>query len=132
MATRKSERRRPARDPRLMSPEDLARFIAESERKIDLMEAHIESEEWKLSRTRLEKRRDMLAHELAGLIRRMTRPAATQPGATALPPVTPEQIAYQQGRIDENADLIRFPIMTVRLWKEQLDQLQTIRAEAAR
>lgn len=118
-------KRRQPRDPRLMEPEDLARFIAESERKIGVMEAFLEDEPWKIARTRLEKRRDLLANEMVGLIRRMTRPIAGQPL------VTPEQIAYQQGRVDENADLIRFPLVTVRLWKEQLEQLQTIRAASA-
>lgn len=122
---------RAKRDPRQMTPEDLARVIDDSTRKIQLMEAFETSEEWKLQRTRLEKRKDMLGHEMAGLIRRMTRPSATQPGATVIPPVTPEQIAYQQGRVDENSDLLRFPRLTLQLWREQLAELQTIRAGSA-
>src|SRR5207244_2060500 len=86
----KPKRRSVVRDPRLMPPEDLARLIADSERKIQVMDAFEQSEEWKLQRTRLEKRRDMLGNEMAGLIRRMTRPVATQPGGVMLAPVTPE------------------------------------------
>lgn len=115
------------KDPTRLAPEELDALIHECERKIEIMEGFAESEEWKLSRKRLETRRDNLAHEMAGLIRRMTRPVMIRPGEPTPPPVTPEQIAYQQGRIDENVDLLRFPIVTVQLWRQQIAQLRELR-----
>lgn len=109
-----------------MSREDLDRLVAESQRKIDLLEGFETSEEWKILGQFLDGRLKRLEHEGKGLRRRIMRPLAGQP------PVTLEQIAAHEARIDENAILRRLPTTILALWRDQIQQLHTIRGEATR
>lgn len=122
----KLKRRRPARDPRQMSRDELERLITESTRKIDLIEAFETSEEWKVLSQYLEGRLKRLENEGRGLRRRVMRPIPGQP------PVTLEAIAAHEARIDENSILRRLPTTILALWRGQIEELQTIRGEAAR
>lgn len=127
MVTPNSSRKRSPRaprDPLTLSASELEALIRESEQKIAVMEAFSDSPEWTMQRRRLDQRRKRLDNELRGLQRRLVRPIAGQP------PVTLEQLAYQQGRLDENADLLRFPKLTLALWRDQIGQLHAIRARA--
>lgn len=128
MARTKSERRRrqPARDPRQLPREDLERLIADSERRLDVMAAFQDAEEWRLVADYLDGRTKRLEHEGKGLRRRLMRPIGGQPL------VTLEQIAAHEARIDENAVLRRLPKVILALWTEQLTELHTIRDAAAR
>lgn len=122
----KLKRRRPARDPRQMSRDELERLITESTRKIDLIEAFETSEEWKVLSQYLEGRLKRLENEGRGLRRRVMRQIPGQPA------VTLEAIAAHEARIDENSILRRLPTTILALWRGQIEELQTIRGEAAR
>lgn len=112
-------------DPMRLSPSDLDALIRDCDRKIGLMQVFSQSEEWALTKKRLEARRDLLEHEMLGLRRRLVKPIAGQPV------VTLEQIAYQEGRIEENRNLLIFPKMTLAIWGDQIRQLQMLRERPA-
>jgi len=123
MATKRSSRRRVATDPRQLPREELDRLIDGSSRKIDVIEAFQTSEEWKILGDYLEGRAKRLENEGKGLRRRLMRPLPGQP------PITLEQIAAHEARIDENAILRRLPKTILQLWAAQIDELHAIRAE---
>lgn len=112
-------------DPLKLSPPDLDALIRECEHKVGLMQVFASSEEWALTKKRLEARRDLLEHEMTGLRRRLVNPKPGQPA------VTLEQIAYQEGRIEENRNLIAFPKMTLAIWGDQINQLRALRERPA-
>lgn len=126
MAKAKSSARpRPSKDPRQLPREDLDRLIESSERRLEVMAAFQDAEEWRLLTDYLDGRTKRLEHEGKGLRRRLMRPIAGQP------PVTLEQIAAHEARIDENAVLRRLPKVILAMWNEQLSELHTIRAASA-
>lgn len=109
------------KDPASLSPSDIQRLFDECERKIAIFELFVVSDEWKIMRARLEKRRESLQNEMLGLVKRLGRPVEGQP------PVTTDQITYQQGRIDENADLLVSPNVTLQLWRNEREGLHHLR-----
>src|SRR5262245_11743416 len=125
MATRKSKRRTP-KDPREMAPEEFDALVRESERKIALMARFGESEEWRLIAEVLDVRIRRMENEGKGFRRRLMRPVAGQP------PVTLEQIASHEARLDETVALRRLPKFLLGFWGDQMAQLQAIRDEAPR
>lgn len=127
MATSRSRaRRRPAKDPRSLSREELESLIVDSQRKIDVIEAFETSEEWKVLSQYLDGRLKRLENEGKGLRRRVMRPIVGQPA------VTLEAIASHEARLDENAILRRLPTTILAVWRGQIEELHSIRAEAAR
>ncbi len=126
MARKKSSPVRAKKDPRDMTPEELQRLQSECEGKIALIERFGNSEEWRVISTWLDGHLRGLENIGRRLRQRLGRPVAGQP------PVTLEQIAAHEARIEENAIIRRLPKTILGIWREQLEQLQQIRDVAAR
>ena len=119
MATLRSKKR--SNDPADLAPDALDRLIYECEQKIERLDAFEPSEDWKLLSTFLDARSKRLEHEGRGFRRNLMRPKPGQP------PVTLEQIAAHEARIDENAVLRRLPKVILAHWRDQLTELHRLR-----
>lgn len=122
MATKRSNRRKPSKDPRQMTADELARAIAEIERKIDLLDSFEQSEEWKIIAQHVDERLRKAENVGKGLRRRLMSPVE------GLPAITLEQIASHEARIDEMAKFRRLPVLILAGWRAQLEQAHAIRA----
>ena len=107
-----------------MTPEERHHLRDECERRIDVMEAFETSEEWTILATFLDAHLKQLENIGKGLRRRVMRPVAEQPA------VTIEQIAAHEARIDETALLRRLPRTILAQWRDQVQQLDAIRASS--
>lgn len=114
-----------AKRPDQLAPHEVEALVAECKRKIALFEEFEPGEVWRLAKATLEHRRDTLKHQLDGLVRRLSRPTVGQP------PVTIEQIAGLNERIEENKALISFPVLALRKWREELEGLEQLRRARA-
>lgn len=109
----------------LLVPHEIDALLAEGQRRLKLFEEFEQGEVWKLAKATLEHRRESLKNQLDGLVRRLSRPIAGQP------PVTTEQIAGLNERIEENKALISFPALAMRGWRAQIEELEQLRRARA-
>ena len=89
------------------------------------MENFETAQEWKLLAGFLDARGKRYEHAGKGLRRNLMIPKVGQP------PVTLEQIAGHEARIDENAMLRRLPTMILAQWRDQIQQLYALRDRPA-
>lgn len=123
MATRRSERRaRASQNAEGAAPIDPSvvtdTMIRDAEDRLGKMQLFALSPEWAMQFAVLTARAKSLDAQREGLLRRAGRPATDQPV------VTLEQITRIHGAMEQNAELMKFPEITMARWREEIRQMR--------